>query len=90
MTATFLDLAEHDVWADVRLAIEGDTCRCGGSVLRVRTTGERRQLACEACGTRRGVLSDQSAGFVLAIAKQFGPSPSPVILRRPKTSACAE
>jgi hypothetical protein len=77
-----MTLSKPSIWHDLRLSIEGRTCGCGGSVLRVHVTGDRRDLLCATCGARRGLLSDRSAGFVLAITKQFGAPETPIILRR--------
>jgi hypothetical protein len=68
--------------ADVRLVIESSVCSCGGDVLRVRFADGRRELCCERCGVRRGLLSDKSTDFILAICRGYGPPTAPIILRR--------
>jgi hypothetical protein len=80
------------IWDGVRLTIEGHKCDCGGDVLHVHVAGDRRELRCESCNSPAGLLSEQSAGFVLAIAKTFGAPDRPIILRRPQAinSARAE
>jgi hypothetical protein len=68
--------------ADVRLVIEGRVCSCGGSVLRVHVADGRRELRCESCSARRGLLSDQSTNFILAVCRGFGLPEKPIVLRR--------
>jgi hypothetical protein len=81
--------AAPNIWDDVRLMVEGRTCACGGSVLRVHISADRRELHCATCGACAGLLSNQPAGFVLAIAKTFGAPDRPIILRRPQATNSA-
>jgi hypothetical protein len=76
---------KFDALAGVRLRLDvGGTikCRCGCDIAVIRTVEAQRALHCERCGTRRGLLSDRSASFVLAVARQFGPPIAPIVLRR--------
>jgi hypothetical protein len=74
------------IWGDLRLTIEGRKCRCGGDVMHVCAgDGGRRELKCEACGSHRGLLSNESADFVLRVCRGFGAPTTPIILRRTKT-----
>jgi hypothetical protein len=82
--------ASLDVWSDVRLIVEGrPRCACGDNTLRVRVVDSRKELCCASCDSRAGLLSDQSTGFILAIAKTFGSPDRPIILRRPQATNSA-
>jgi ribosomal protein S14 len=75
--------------ADVRLVIESSACPCGANILRVDAVDDRRDLRCESCGLRRGVLSDRSTDFILAICREYGPPEKPIVLRRPQQTNSA-
>jgi hypothetical protein len=79
--------ASSNIWHGIRLTIEGRVCSCGGNVLRVHTAGDRLELHCEACDVRRGLLSDKSADFVLAICRGYGTPTKPITLRRPQANS---
>jgi hypothetical protein len=74
---------------DTRFIIESAVCSCGNAVLRVQLADGRRELRCEGCGIRRGLLSDRTTDFVLAICRSYGAPERPIILRRPQQANTA-
>jgi hypothetical protein len=63
----------------VRLDVGGIVaCRCGCDVARIA----ERELRCEQCDSRRGLLGDRSADFIVAVCAQFGAPTVPITLRR--------
>jgi hypothetical protein len=58
-------------------------CDCDHDIAVIRIIDSQRELPCERCCVRRGLLGDRSASFIAAICAQFGAPTSPIILRRP-------
>ena len=70
---------------DVRVMIDIGhvaACDCGHDIAVIRTIDSQRELHCERCSIRRGLLGDRSASFIAAICAQFGAPKIPTILRR--------
>jgi hypothetical protein len=77
------------VWHGVRLVIEGRTCMCGATILRVRAVDGRCELHCERCDAKVGVLSSRTSDFLLAITRGYGAPTQPIVLRRPQQTNSA-